>query len=158
MAITREAVGDTRRPLPVAAAPALPPIGNRDYTRGDGVGGGMVQGRVYNLPALQDNHKATPGREGCCESLLAKLGGELSRQLESVAAGEQRVNGSGQGGGDGGDGGGGGGGGVVRLREEALLLRAEEASVLREIAERRDRVAALTDELCDAEDAVEEVG
>lgn len=110
----------------------------------------MGQGRAYHL-AIEDNTKVAKAREGCCESMLAKLGGELSRQVEAVAAGEQRVNGSGRGGGE-------GGGGMVRFREEALLLRAQEASVLRELAERQERVAALTGELHDAEDAVEEVG
>lgn len=122
--------------------------------------------RAYHLAIRGSSKVALGGRENCCESLLAKLGGELSRQLESVAAGERRVNdcsgqgsnGDGSGGGGRRGGGGGGGGGMVRFREKALLLRAQEASVLQEIAERQDKVAALTDELCDTEDAVEEVG
>lgn len=47
---------------------------------------------------------------------------------------------------------------MVRLQEEARLLRAEESALLAEVAERLERVEALTEELCDAQDAVEEVG
>eukprot|EP00752_Nemacystus_decipiens_P006906 g6201.t1 len=160
-AITRETAGDPRRPLPVAAAAAPPPTGYRHDAGSASGSGGMGQGRAYHL-ATQDSKKAAaPAKEKCCEALLAKVGGELSKQLESVAAGEQRVNSSGQG--DDGDGegeGGGegmGGGGIARFREEARSLRAEEASLLREIADRQDRIAAKTDELCDAEDAAEEM-
>lgn len=153
--IKRETVGDNYLPpVPVAAASAgapPPPTGDRRDDNGASVGvGGAGQRRAYHVAARTKNKVVAPGRK-CCESRLARLGGEVSRQLESVSAGERRLNGCV-------DGGGRGGGRMARFREEVLSLRAEEAAVLTEIAERRNRVAALTDELCDVEDAVQEVG
>lgn len=167
-------------PLPLPAAPAAPP---RTGGHGDDSGDGDGTRRHYNVVAR--------GRREGVASMVARLGDEVSRQLEPVAAGEWRLNGSRQGSGTGGIGGGGGGrnsgscrggsgsggngsgsggsgrgddggrgkgGMMLRLQAEARLLRAEEIAILAEVAERQGRVAALAEELCDVENAVEEVG
>lgn len=130
--------------------PSVPSVAPRGYgdDRGGGGGHGVRGGTGHgnSIVGAKRGHRYL-------ESELTRLGGEVSRQLESVAAGERKLDGSRH------DGGGrGAGGGMLRLREEVRLVRAEETAILVEIAERRDRVARLTDELCDAEDAVAKVG
>eukprot|EP00903_Cladosiphon_okamuranus_P009689 g9218.t1 len=143
-AIARETVDDNPPPLP--EAPAVPlPTGEHGEDSGGSGGSARHDNKTANVPR---------GRRECLDSMLTGLGGDVSRQLELLAAGEEGLNGSRQRS----EGRGGGGGGRRRrLREEALLLRTQETVILAEIADRRDRVAALTEELCDAEDAVEEI-
>lgn len=139
-AMTRETVVDDPPPLPEAPAAPLP-TGEHGDDSGGRVGGSA---RHHNVTANMPR-----GRQECFESQLTRLSGEVSRQLELVAAGERELNGSRQCG---------GGGGRLCLQEQAQLLRTEETAILTGIAERRDRVAALAEELCHVEDAVEEVG
>ena len=87
--------------------------------------------------------------------MLLRLSGKVSRQLEVVAAGEERMNSQSP---QHGGGGHGSGSDLASLREEALSLKAEESTVLKELAERQATVDLLADELCDTEHAVEEVG
>lgn len=141
-AITRETVGDISLSLPAAPVAQNPTDGHGDDSGGGGGGtGGGVAGGLGHGGNMLARH-----RQACLESKLTRLGGEVSRQLESVAAGEQTLNDPRL------------GGGIVRLQEEARSLRDEETAVLAESAERQDRVAALAEELCEAENAVEEVG
>lgn len=144
-AVTGETVGDNPLPPPAARVAPLPTGEHGDGSCGGGICGGQSH----------DNKVVARGRQNCLESMLTRLGDDVSRQLESVAAGERKLNGSRQGSGGGRCS---GGGELLRVREEARLLRAEETALLAEIAERRDRVTELTEELRDAEDAVQEVG
>jgi len=163
---TRETIGDT---LPAVAAAScstspLPVVecdGNSVRVGGPSRGRGKGRSRVHHTSARPMStaavamEAAARGRKDCCESALVRLGGELSRQLEAVAAGERRVN----------DltwqhrsGGGGEGGSILaNLREEALSLRAEENALLEELALRQATVDLLAEELRGVESSCEEV-
>jgi len=171
-AITREAIGDTPRPAAATAAatpPSTPSTARLPVVEDDGKGAGVVGGdgarrgrrrrRVYHLSARPKNkakEAAVRGRSHCCESMLVGLSGEVTRQLEVVAAGERRMNNlTGQ---NYGGGGGNGNGISASLREEALSLRAEESALLEELALRQAKVDILAEELRGTECAVEEVG